>query len=328
MTKHSTKNEARPIPPELREMADRMGQAEFEARMLLEQRLREQRGKGQAKGLLGLETQFDVYAFIRFCLKISGCWRRTVRNYFDIRVVHNEVVLDRLPQAFDGFRLLHLSDLHADMHPDFPVAVRRAIASVEYDLVAVTGDFRTCTFGDHTGATEASIEILKDLPAPCFATLGNHDFLIKVPILEAAGIRFLINEKTTLQRGDSVLHIVGVDDPNFYKTHNIERALSGAGADECKVLLSHSPQTFREAAAFGVDFQISGHTHGGQICLPWGRVVMHDHSSPRHLLSGAWRNGRLQGYTSRGTGASGLPARLNCPAEVTLHTLRCGRGSS
>lgn len=313
------------IPPELAAIADRMGLAEFEARLQIEQHLRERMGKGHEKGLLSLGNFFDLYGFARFCLKASGLWNRAVRNYFDIRVVQNEVVLDRLPEAFDGFRLLHLTDLHADLHPDFPAAVRQAIATVDYDLVAVTGDFRTCIFGDHTGANEATIDIFRDVKAPCFATLGNHDFLIKVPALEAAGIRFLLNENAVIHRGDSVLQLVGIDDPNFYKTHNFQRALSGVPADCCKILLSHSPETYDEAEGHGIDFQISGHTHGGQLCLPGGRVLMHDSSSPRHLLSGAWHSGRLQGYTGRGTGASAIPARLNCPAEVTLHTLRCRR---
>ena len=221
-----------------------------------------------------------------------------------------------------------MTDLHADLHPDFPAAVVRAIEPLEYDLVAVTGDFRTCTYGDHTGATRAAIEILGHAKAPVYATLGNHDFLCKVPELEAAGLRFLLNEHTVVRRGDSALYVVGIDDPNFYKSHNFEHALRDVPAEACKILLSHSPETYQTASALGFNFLMAGHTHGGQICLPGGRVVVHDGSSPRHLLSGAWREGQLQGYTSRGTGATGLPARLNCPAEVTLHTLRAAAAAT
>ena len=74
----------------------------------------------------------------------------------------------------------------------------------------------------------------------------------------------------------------------------------------------------------GSRFLITGHIYDGQICLPGGYIIMHDRSAPRYVLSGAWRKGKLQGYTSRGTGGSVLPVRLNCPAEVTLHTLRRG----
>ena len=144
-----------------------------------------------------------------------------------------------------------------------------------------------------------------------------------MPVLDAAGVRFLLNEHRVIRRGGDCVYLVGIDDPNFYKSHNFAHAMAGVPTGSCKLLLSHSPQTYQEAEAFGFSFLMAGHTHGGQICLPGGRVLVHDGSSPRHLLSGAWRVGALQGYTSRGTGATGLPVRLNCPAEVTLHVLRC-----
>lgn len=301
----------------------RMGRKEFEARLAMERRMRERRGAGQSRGLFQVERWLDFYGCVRLGLKLGGLWQRAVRNYLDIRVERNEVVLDRLPPGFDGFTILQLTDLHADLHPDFPEAVRRTIAPLDYDCLVVTGDFRTCTYGDHTGATATSIDLLADRKADCYATLGNHDSLEKVPAMEAAGIRFLLNEHVCLQRGSETIYLVGIDDPNFYRSHNFERALAGVPESACKLLLSHSPETYREAALLGFDFLMAGHTHGGQICLPGGRVLMHDGTAPRRFLSGAWREGGLQGYTSRGTGGTGLPVRLNCPAEVTLHVLRC-----
>lgn len=306
----------------LEALAERMGHAEFAERLDAERQMRARRGAGQGRGLFRFEHLWDLYGFIRGCLKVSGFWNRAHRNYFNTQVVRNEVVLDRLPAAFDGFTILQLTDLHADLHPDFPAAVRRVIAPLEYDVMALTGDFRTCTFSDHSGATEATIEMLKDVTAPRYAILGNHDSLAKVPAMEAAGIQFLLNENIEVRRGADTLHLVGIDDPNYYKSHNFEHALQGVPPGACKVLLSHSPETYQRADQLGFDFLMAGHTHGGQICLPGGRVLMHDRSSPRHVLSGVWREGNLQGYTSRGTGASGLPARLNCMPEVTLHVLR------
>ncbi|MEC7235603.1 MAG: metallophosphoesterase [Verrucomicrobiota bacterium] len=312
------------IPEELQHFTSRLGEAEFVARMAAEQGVQESRGKRLGKGLSRLENKIDLYGLIKFCLKLTGFWNRAVCNYFDIQVVNNEVRLKNLPPGFDGYTILQLSDLHADLHPDFPARVKEIIAPLVYDCLALTGDFRTCTFGEHSGATLASIDIVAELEQPKFAILGNHDFLAKVPVMEAAGIRFLLNEHILLRRGEAELCLIGIDDPNFYKTHNLERALDGAPLDVTKVLLSHAPQTYRMAEEKGIDLLIAGHTHGGQICLPGGYLIMHDRSAPRRILSGAWREGKLQGYTSRGTGGSGLPVRLNCPAEVTLHTLRRG----
>ncbi len=299
-----------------------MGRGQFDERLEKEKRLVEHEGHGQSRGVFCLDNFINFYGLVKVCLKVSGLWARAHRNYFDIQVTQNEVCLPRLPQAFDGYRILQLSDLHADFHPDFASCVRNVLAELECDLVVVTGDFRTCTFGDHSGATQASLDILSDVSAPCYAILGNHDFLAKVPALEAAGMRFLLNESVVIERDGARVQLIGIDDPNHYQTHDLDRALAGVDTSECQILLSHSPQTYQEAAKRGFDLQLSGHTHGGQICLPGGRVVVHDGTSPRHVLSGAWREGNLQGYTSRGTGASGLPVRLNCPAEVTVHTLR------
>ncbi len=171
------------------------------------------------------------------------------------------------------------------------------------------------------------MEMLKEVDVPRYAILGNHDSLAKVAVLEAGGVQFLLNEHVVLRRGDAALYLVGIDDPNYYKSHNFEHALAGVPDDTCKVLLSHSPEIYRAAEQFGFDFLMAGHTHGGQICLPGGRVLVHDHSSPRHLLSGVWREGHLQGYTSRGPGASGLPVRLNCMPDGTLPVLRFGNAT-
>ena len=86
--------------------------------------------------------------------------------------------------------------------------------------------------------------MLKAVEVPRYAILGNHDSLAKVPVLEAAGIQFLLNEHEVLRRGDAALYLVGIDDPSFYKSHNFEHALAAVPDDACKVLLSHSPETY------------------------------------------------------------------------------------
>lgn len=303
-------------------LSERLGRLEFERRLAKEAQIRKARGNGHSRGIFRWERLLNVYGILRVSLVCCGLWQRAVRNYLDVQLTNQDWRFEHLPKAFDGYRILQLTDLHADLHPDFPAAVSRAMKQVEYDLLVVTGDFRTCTYGDHSGANTAAIEILQHAKAPVYATLGNHDFLCKVPELEAAGIRFLLNESARIEREGESLYLVGIDDPNYYKTHNFKRAVEGIPTESFRVLLSHSPETYREAMDYGMDLLLAGHTHGGQLCLPGGHVLVHDSSSPRRLLSGAWSEGSLKGYTSRGTGATGLPVRLNCPAEITLHTLR------
>jgi len=102
---------------------------------------------------------------------------------------------------------------------------------------------------------------------------------------------------------------------------NLEKALDGVPAAAPTVLLSHTPEVYRQAAHSAIDLLLCGHTHGGQICLPGGVPVFLDARIPRSLGGGAWRYGDMQGYTSRGAGNSITEARLNCPAEITVHTL-------
>ncbi|MGB0257762.1 MAG: metallophosphoesterase [Coraliomargarita sp.] len=303
------------------ELTERLGRLEFERRLTKEDQIRKARGDGHSRGIFRWQHLLDFYGIIRLSLKCCGLWERALRNYLDVQLVQQHWRFENLPKAFDGYRILQLTDLHADLHPDFPDSVIRAMNRVEYDLLVVTGDFRTCTYGDHSGANTASIKILQHANAPVYAILGNHDFLCKVPELENAGVRFLLNEHAVIEREGEALYLVGIDDPNFYKTHNFKRALKGVPAESFRVLLSHSPETYREAVDFCIDFLLAGHTHGGQLCLPGGHVLVHDSSSPRRLLLGPWLEETLQGYTSRGTGATGLPVRLNCPSEITLHTL-------
>jgi Predicted phosphohydrolases len=302
-------------------LAERLGEDAFKRRLMTEQQLLKMQGDRRSYSKYG--PLFDPYKLMKRLLQISGFWGRAVRNYLNVQVVENTVYLERLPPEFDGFRVLHLTDLHADLHPDFVDSLKKTIGPLNYDLIVITGDFRSATFGDYTGATTQVIRLAEAFNAPAYCVLGNHDSISKVPRLEAVGMQFLLNENAFIERDGVRLYLVGIDDPNYYKTHDFERAMSGVPADVCKLLLSHSPETYVVAAEQGIDFQMSGHTHGGQICLPGGYVIVHDGSAPRHLLKGAWREGSLQGYTGNGTGGCALPARLNCPAEATVHILRC-----
>ena len=165
------------------------------------------------------------------------------------------------------------------------------------------------------------------IKAPIFAVLGNHDYLESVEPLEALGVRFLLNEHTLLGHAGATLALIGIDDPNIYRTHDLSRALAGVPPGIPRILLSHSPSIFEEALAAKIDFVLAGHTHGGQICLPGGGIVLRNDPSPRQLLRGAWRVGNTQGYTSQGTGSCGVPLRLFCRPEIALHLLQLANQS-
>jgi len=270
------------------------------------------------------ENWYSVHSLIRYTLRVTGLYGRGRRNALDIRVLENEVALPHLPPQFDGFTLLHISDLHADMYPPAIAALAQTVAALRYDVCVLTGDYRAQTSGPHERALEEMAALCTRLPPPVYGVLGNHDSIRMLPQLEAMGIRMLLNEQLALQRGASCIHLAGVDDAHYYRVDNVEKAAQDIPEGRISILLSHTPEIYRQAAHAGFDLMLCGHTHGGQICLPGGVPLTLDAACPRHMGRGAWRHHRMQGYTSAGAGTCIVNVRLNCPPEITLHRLRCG----
>ena len=253
-------------------------------------------------------------------------FRRGQHNSRRLDTSHNQFHIPGLPQAFEGFRILHLTDLHVDMDEANLQAVIRQIEPLEYDVCVLTGDYRRLTWGSIDGAMDGMARLRDAIRGKAYAVLGNHDSVRMVPGLEDMGYHLLMNEHAVLQRGEDKLYLAGVDDAHFYRVHNLHRAGDEIPPGGISVLLSHTPEIWREAAHAGYDIFLCGHTHGGQICLPGGIPVTLDSDCPRELGRGYWRRNGMQGYTSPGAGTSVVNVRLNCPPEVTIHTLTRGPG--
>lgn len=313
-------------PPELLEaLARRLGRLHARQRLGIEDE-KDRQVLGGGLNFLHLEHSSAAAAVLRGLLRVSGLYGRGRRNALALQLRENEVFLPRLPDAFDGLRILHLSDLHLDMNPDALPALIERVRAIDYDLCVLTGDYRARTFGAVEAAVEGMRRLRLHLADPVYAVLGNHDSVRMVPAFEDMGIRLLLNEAVPLERDGSVLHLAGVDDGHFFRVDNIEKAADPVPDGEPAILLSHTPELYRQAAHAGFDFFLCGHTHGGQICLPGGVPVILEAKIPRRLGSGAWSHGPMQGYTSRGAGTSVVDVRFNCPGEITLHRLRRSAG--
>ena len=253
-------------------------------------------------------------------LRLASLADHGLRNALDLQVTRNRLAVLPPGSRLSGCTILHLSDLHLEHFPELIGAVTAAIAPLRYDMCLLTGDF---AFRHNVvdAVVDGVRELHEAITAPTYAILGNHDSIRIVPPLERAGIRFLINEHVRVETSGGAFLLAGVDDCVHYRASNLERALEGADQDGLTVLMNHSPVEYREAAAAGVDAYLTGHTHGGQICLPGGIPIMSNASAPRRLISGAWRCGAMQGYTSRGVGASMVRVRFNCGPEIVLHEL-------
>jgi predicted MPP superfamily phosphohydrolase len=259
---------------------------------------------------------------IRGALKSVGLYQRARANAAKVQVEENILCFANLPEAFDGFTVLHLSDLHVDMNEDAMRQLAELLPGLRCDFCVLTGDFRGKTHGPFDATLDGLAKLRPLLPEPAYAVLGNHDSILMVPGIEAIGIRVLLNEWEPIVRGNHAIHLAGIDDAHLYRLHDIERASTGIPAAAFSILLSHTPEVYRGAASAGFDLLLSGHTHGGQICLPGAIPITLDSVLPRRMGSGAWVYRGMTGYTSVGVGSCVEPVRLNCPPTITLHRLR------
>jgi len=308
-----------------------------EIRSVLEQRL----GRVHAQQRLGIESEHEAQIFgqglnffhfenltashvlIRAFLMATGLYWRGLNNAKKVRVTHNIIRSLRLPTSFQGYTMLQISDPHVDMNLEVMQQIESLVDRLHYDVCVLTGDYRGRTFGPIDATLKGMAHLRDTLRGPVYGVLGNHDTIAMVPTFEALGIRMLLNEEDTLERGHQRIHLAGIDDAHFYQVDNIEKAAASIPQNEFSMLISHTPEIYRHAAHAGFDVLISGHTHGGQICLPGGIPLTLDSNLPRRMGAGAWTYQDMIGYTSRGAGSSVVPVRFNCPPEITLHHFHC-----
>jgi uncharacterized protein len=276
---------------------------------------------GQGLNFFHIENWYPLHPLVSIVLKLTGLFWRGRRNAERVEVRHNVVKCAHLPPGFQDFTVLHLSDLHVEMSEGAMRSIANLVGDLRYELCVLTGDYRAKTFGS-SDATIAGLErLLRHLHGPVYGVLGNHDSIQMVPAMEEMGIRTLLNESVVITRGDDQIHLAGVDDAHFYRVDNLEKAAAHIPADEFSILLSHTPEIYRQAAHAGFDLMLSGHTHGGQVCFPGAIPITLDSHLPRRYGAGAWRYHRMDGYTSVGAGVCISPVRFNCAPEITLHRL-------
>lgn len=255
----------------------------------------------------------EAMAVFGWMLRLAGLYRLGVRNALDLRLAELEIAFADLPAAFDGYRILYLTDLHLDGMPEL---TDRAVALVRG--LAVDGPYEQILPG--LARIDGAI-MAKD---GSYAVLGNHDGYEMAEAIERIGISVLVNETATIARGTAQIHVTGTDDVHYYYTDAARTALAGAPTG-FGIALVHSPELAREVAAFGHALYLAGHPHCEQVSLPGGRPILTHSSTGQKHAAGLWREGRMIGYTSPGLGVSGQKVRFNTRGEVTLVTLRSAR---
>jgi uncharacterized protein len=239
------------------------------------------------------------------------------------RVERSELAHRAVPRAFDGYRIAHLSDLHVGTWTSELanrwVAATNALAA---DLVVVTGDL--VTSGDRWLDRIAEVVGALQGRDGVIVCLGNHDWFADgerlTTLLRERGVRVLRNEAIVVTRGGERLVVAGVDD-TWTGRANLDEALATEHGMP-QVLLAHDPDLFRAAVVKGVPITLSGHTHGGQVGLPFFPRLLNVSMLAHDYHLGLYCRDDSLLYVSPGLGTSGPPVRLGVPAAVVLHELR------
>jgi len=263
-------------------------------------------------------------------------------NSRDLRLLKVDAGLKGLPPAFEGLKIGQITDIHAGPLVPGGLIEKGVNLLMERrpDMIVLTGDFVSgatrilwTTYGGFKQHHfDACIGALAKLQAPLgvYAVLGNHDFWSGKEVaadivkgLEGIGVRVLRNEAVPLNRAGQTLYVVGVDD-YWEQSYSLTKALKGIPENACRILLSHNPDINEDIENSGkrIDFIISGHTHGGQIVLPFVGAPYLPSPFGQKYRAGLVRDGNRQTWVSRGLGLFFVPIRLNCPPDVSLLTLR------
>ena len=251
-----------------------------------------------------------------------------------IAVKRVEIFLQRLPTSLDGTRIVQLCDMHVGglLGREFVERVVRAANALAPDVIAIVGDLVDGTV-EQLRPSLASLAELRARHGVFFVT-GNHEYYSRsgarawMDELDRMGLRVLRNQHVAIGDGPETFDLAGVPDhsasrfPDDGPAEDMAAALAGREPSRAVVLLAHQPIAIHKAASLGVDLQLSGHTHGGQI-WPWGALVR----LQQPFIRGLHRLGETQLYVSCGTGFWGPPMRLGAPAEITEIILRSGKAS-
>ena len=253
----------------------------------------------------------------------------------NIRLTTYEVKTRDLPEAFDGLRIVQLSDLHNAVFRDGNAGLISRIEQAGPDMIFITGDMLDSRKTD----IQAALSVAEQAAAiaPVYYVTGNHEARIGEyrafeQSLEKLGVTILRNRTVQLEKDGETINIAGVDDPSFMAAYLdadagegvMKWALEQLDTDGCTLLLSHRPELFGVYAAQDIALAFSGHTHGGQIRLPLlgGLYGPHQGFFPEYD-GGLYRRGSSAMIVSRGIGNSLFPFRVNNDPEVVLAVLRC-----
>lgn len=271
-----------------------------------------------------LQRSFTIIAGTTFAGTAYGAFTK-----YDYEVNRVNVFLRNLPQQFEDFRLTLIADIHSSVFMTKEDMVRyvKAINEIGSDLIVMPGDFVNSMVEEVYPFADAFSELRA--PYGVYGSLGNHDFFTDVEAVarevDACGVKLLRNDKISIEKNNARIQLLGVDDTGSARKAALlfDKVVSGTDSDIPRILLCHRPYFFEQAAERNLDLILSGHTHGGQIVFAKiGPTIIAPARVVSPYVAGLYTLQKSQMYVTRGLGTVGIPVRINCPAEITVITLK------
>ncbi|MFQ5421336.1 MAG: metallophosphoesterase, partial [Anaerolineae bacterium] len=287
---------------------------------------------GFLAGWFGVGWLIGLTLFVQMLGTALFVWGAMIEP-FRLSMSQITVTTDRLPAGAAPIRLLHISDIHVERLTRREDKLLELAAAAQPDLIVITGDYVNLSYNRDLKTHAQVKELLGKLSAPhgVYATLGSPPVDLReavVPIFEGLPVQLLRDVWRRVELGDGrALTLLGMNCTHHLPEDGDQLAqlVKVAPNDAPQVLLYHSPELMPQAAAHGVDLYVCGHTHGGQVRLPFIGPLLTSSQLGRKYVMGLYVDGRTHLYVSRGVGLEGLSAprvRLLAPPEITLVTLQ------
>ena len=248
-------------------------------------------------------------------------------NPKNIDLVEIDIELDNLGWDFHNYRILNLTDIHLGqwVNPDYLSDLVDYVNTLNYDLITLTGDYVSYNMDDYDIALKNSLKRLNAKDGK-YGVLGNHDHWMGSEIIrdifKESDIVDLSNDVVTLTMNESKLNLAGVDSSTVC-ADNLDKVLAKLNDNYPTILLAHEPDFARESSQTGrIDFQISGHSHGGQFIIPKFETTPFRGPNSVKYPVGLYKVGDMIQYTSKGLGTNSFRVRINCKPEITIVTLK------
>lgn len=276
-----------------------------------------------------------------FFVVLLGLWSFFMESK-TIKIERVLIEIKNLPSSFKEIQIIHLSDLHSKNFGERENKILEVLEQLNPDFIFITGDFIDWTTQDLKSCQNFWKKLSENHPGKIFGVLGNHDhrhpkFKTIKDLLEESGMKILNNESIILRRNEDVIYpvkprpqpeggangvyLIGVDDPHE-GYDNIEKAIIEIKAEMPKILLAHSPEIFRKVKGRNIDLVLVGHTHGGQINIPFITNFFIPLKYDKKYKNGLFRINSTYLYVNRGLGTTFLPIRFNASPEITLIELK------